>query len=365
MTHTDTAASELIAVMALIAIFVTAAAVVAVMVLSNPPGDAAPAMLAHVEEEDGNVYLYHDGGDPLQKEHFTVLVDGVPWTNATLVGTSGNDWTTWGTGQALVLSGVSPAAEIRIVADGVDRRGGSWLIFEDGTAATPTTTTIVPTTTITTVPTTTTIVPTTTVTTIPTTEPTPAPVDADFTADPTAGDAPLTVQFTDMSTGGPTAWLWDFGDGGRSTEKNPEHTYGKKGTYAVSLTASRPGESDTETKTDYITVTNPNTRISSLHVKAITNVSSIISVATPVEIPYNGDLRGSEVTEYTITRTSHKNQDAGFTVTLTAPDQITTTFNPGRYDFDHWEVNDIRYDSPAVTISVPNDKTLKATAYYD
>ncbi|MCK8519851.1 type IV pilin N-terminal domain-containing protein, partial [Methanoculleus sp. 7T] len=76
----DTAASELIAVVALIAVFVTAAALVGVMVLSNPPGDAAPAMLAHVEEVDGNTYLYHDGGDPLEWGHFTLLVDGTDRT---------------------------------------------------------------------------------------------------------------------------------------------------------------------------------------------------------------------------------------------------------------------------------------------
>ncbi|WP_067052568.1 PKD domain-containing protein [Methanofollis ethanolicus] len=251
MTHTDTAASELTAVMALIAIFMTAAAVVGVMVLSNPPGDKAPAMLAHVEEENGSAYLYHDGGDPLEKGHFTLLVDGAPWTNATLVDASGIEpeagmWTTWGTGQALVLSGVSSAAEIRIVADGVDRRGGSWLIFENGTAATPTT--------VTTVPTTTTIVPTTTVTAVPTTEPTPVPIDTDFVANMTLGTAPLTVGFTDLSTGDPTAWSWDFGDGVNSTEQNPTHIYTTPGIYTVKLTASNTYSSDNETKTAYIIV---------------------------------------------------------------------------------------------------------------
>jgi PKD repeat protein len=248
----NTAASELIAVVALIAVFVTAAAVVGVMVLSNPPGDRAPAMLAHVEKgEDGNAHLYHDGGDPLEKGHFTLLVDGVDRTaDATLVDASGDeasDWRTWETGQALVVRGISSAAEIMIVADGIDRRGGSWLLFENGTAVTPTTT-------ITPEPTTTTIVPTTTVTTVPTTGPTPAPIDADFTANMTLGTAPLAVTFTDLSTGDPTAWSWDFGDGGTSTETDPVHTYTAAGTYTVTLTASKTGSSDTETKTGYITI---------------------------------------------------------------------------------------------------------------
>jgi len=74
----DTAASDLIGVMALIAIFVTAAAIVGVALLSNPPGDAAPAMLAHMETEGGTVFIYHDGGDPLERGHFKILVNGEP-----------------------------------------------------------------------------------------------------------------------------------------------------------------------------------------------------------------------------------------------------------------------------------------------
>jgi hypothetical protein len=46
------------------------------------------------------------------------------------------------------------------------------------------------------------------------------------------------VQFTDTSTGSPTAWSWSFGDGGTSTSQNPTHTYSAAGSYAVSLTVS-------------------------------------------------------------------------------------------------------------------------------
>ena len=81
----------------------------------------------------------------------------------------------------------------------------------------------------------------------------PAP-EADFTADPTSGRNPLTVNFSDQSTGNVTSRSWSFGDGDTSTEQNPSHTYSKPGTYTVSLTVSGPGGSDTETKPDYITV---------------------------------------------------------------------------------------------------------------
>jgi len=57
----------------------------------------------------------------------------------------------------------------------------------------------------------------------------------------------------DASTGSPTSWLWDFGDGGSSTDQNPTHTYTTAGVYTVIMTASKEGSSDTKTRTDYIT----------------------------------------------------------------------------------------------------------------
>ncbi len=84
----------------------------------------------------------------------------------------------------------------------------------------------------------------------------PPPV-ADFAGSPTSGAAPLTMNFTDLSTDA-TAWSWDFGDGGRSTDQNPSHTYDTVGTYTVALTVTGPGGAeDTETKIDYVVVGPP------------------------------------------------------------------------------------------------------------
>lgn len=86
------------------------------------------------------------------------------------------------------------------------------------------------------------------------------PPVVDFSGSPISGDAPLAVQFTDLSTNNPTSWSWDFGDGsGTSTAQNPSYTYQSAGTYTVTLTATNAYGSDTETKTDYITVTQPST----------------------------------------------------------------------------------------------------------
>jgi PKD repeat protein len=81
----------------------------------------------------------------------------------------------------------------------------------------------------------------------------PAPT-AGFSADPTSGCAPLTVRFTDSSTGDPTSWSWTFGDGGTSNLQNPSHTYTNPGTYTVGLTVSNDCGEDSET--GYITAKN-------------------------------------------------------------------------------------------------------------
>ena len=78
---------------------------------------------------------------------------------------------------------------------------------------------------------------------------------ADFSAGPLAGIAPLRIFFTDETSGNPTAWLWDFGDGKTSTRRNPSNTYFDMGYYAVSLTATTANGEDTITKTDYVYVT--------------------------------------------------------------------------------------------------------------
>jgi PKD repeat protein len=79
---------------------------------------------------------------------------------------------------------------------------------------------------------------------------------ANFTANPRTGPAPLTVTFTDTSTGNVTGWNWTFGDGNttNATERNPVHTYTANGTYTVSLAATNAGGSNTTTRVNYICV---------------------------------------------------------------------------------------------------------------
>jgi len=84
----------------------------------------------------------------------------------------------------------------------------------------------------------------------------PAPVAA-FSAAPRVGVAPLSVAFTDGSTGPITAWSWDFGDGATSTEASPSHVYAVPGLYTVTLSVVGPGGSDTLSRVDLVDVSFP------------------------------------------------------------------------------------------------------------
>lgn len=67
-------------------------------------------------------------------------------------------------------------------------------------------------------------------------------------------DLGLYVRFTDTSTGNPTAWSWDFGDGDSSTEQSPDHCYDSAGMRTVTLTVSNAQGSDSTSQV--VTTTN-------------------------------------------------------------------------------------------------------------
>jgi PKD repeat protein len=72
---------------------------------------------------------------------------------------------------------------------------------------------------------------------------------ADFTADKTTAATGEVIHFTDLSTGNPSLWWWDFGDGKGSIVHNPSHTYTRPGDYTVTLTVSNPAGKDNTTRT--------------------------------------------------------------------------------------------------------------------
>jgi PKD repeat protein len=82
---------------------------------------------------------------------------------------------------------------------------------------------------------------------------------AAFTGSPTSGSAPLTVNFTDNSTGYDQllSYAWDFDNDGNtdSTDQNPSYEYTSDGTYSVKLTVTDgDGSVNSLTRTNYISV---------------------------------------------------------------------------------------------------------------
>ena len=110
-------------------------------------------------------------------------------------------------------------------------------------------------------------------------------LSAEFSGNSLFGCGPLTVDFTDNSVvNGPdtiTAWSWDFGDGGTSTEQDPSYTYATPGVYTVILTVSTSnGCSSTKTQTNYIQVIGPD---------ADFNTNSVTVGCPPLEVIFTDE----------------------------------------------------------------------------
>jgi len=77
---------------------------------------------------------------------------------------------------------------------------------------------------------------------------------ANFTANVTSGCAPLSVNFTDLSTGSPTTWNWEFSNGTLSSAQNPTVTFSAPGTYSVKLVVQNSSGIAELERINYITV---------------------------------------------------------------------------------------------------------------
>jgi YVTN family beta-propeller protein len=146
-----------------------------------------------------------------------------------------------------------------------------------------------------------------------------------FSASPTSGKVPLTVNFTDKSTGSPTSWKWTFGDGGNSTEMNPVHTYNKSGNYTVALTTTSEGGSDKVQKSNYISVVSVNGSVVSSpdHIVPVTAFSATPTAGSmPLTVSFTDQSTGSPA--------SWK-WDFGDGNTLTDKNPVHTYNKSGRY----------------------------------
>lgn len=149
--------------------------------------------------------------------------------------------------------------------------------------------------------------------------------DANFAAPNALGVGPLTVNFQDLSSGVPTTWLWDFGDGTNSTEQNPAHTYTVSGNYSVSLAVSNVHGMDLHSIVDYVLV--------DIAPPVVDFYGTPLLGAAPLPVQFTDDSVGGPATSWlwdfgdgntsTLQNPSHTYTTIGeFTVSLTA----TNTF---------------------------------------
>jgi len=119
----------------------------------------------------------------------------------------------------------------------------------------------------------------------------PAPPVADFSANTTTVSEGQSVNFTDLSTNSPTSWAWTFeaGSPSGSSAQHPTVTYNTAGVYDVTLTATNSAGDDTETKTNYITVTEVTPTVGNTTVFGSTSTSSSRR-AMPFTMPEDGTI---------------------------------------------------------------------------
>ena len=160
---------------------------------------------------------------------------------------------------------------------------------------------------------------------------------AAFSGSPVSGSNPLDVVFTDASTD-TTSWLWDFGDGGSSTNQNPTHTYNSVGNFTVSLAATNVNGTVFENKTDYITVSAP--------------------VATPPVASFTTNVTEGSVSLAVLFNDTSTNSptswswDLGDGTTVTTQDVVHTYTSIGTYNVTLTVTNADGSDTESKTIKV-------------
>ncbi|QQS36697.1 MAG: T9SS type A sorting domain-containing protein [Ignavibacteriales bacterium] len=199
------------------------------------------------------------------------------------------------------------------------------------------------------------------------------PITPDFTANITSGNAPLTVQFTDLSIGQPnpiTSWQWDFNNDGvvDATVEDPQWTYTNFGVFTVKLTVSDGTNFATKTKVDYINVTDPNQVTDTLFSDKFESGTGAWTITN------NGGACVWEIftppypNTYTLPAASSggvfsaESDDCGSNTTMNTTSMITQTFNCSNYPlvvihFDNdWRILDAQ-DEAHLEISTDGGTT--------
>ncbi len=157
------------------------------------------------------------------------------------------------------------------------------------------------------------------------------PPTANFSASTTTVYLGTSVTFTNESTDGlaPITYSWNFGDSTTSTDENPTHTYASIGTYTVSLTVIDDNDdSDTETKTGYITVEEAPEGATDLFFSEYIEGGSNNKA---IEI-FNGTGQNVDLSDYKVVLYSNGSSTASTTLNLTGTlgnNEVYVIYNSG------------------------------------
>jgi PKD repeat protein len=121
---------------------------------------------------------------------------------------------------------------------------------------------------------------------------------ASFNASATSAQTSVPISFTDTSTGNPTAWSWDFGDGTTSTIANPSHSWTAAGIYTVTLVSTNTYGSSAPAGSQ-ITITGDGTPPS-----APGGVTATTAGSTAIDVTWTASTDDVGVTGYSVYRDS-------------------------------------------------------------
>ena len=243
LADTKTLATVILAVLAVAAIAYTVPFIM---------GDRdEPVVNLTAEPGPSSVRVFHVGGEPLARDNLEFTLDGTGISRDSVYIQDNEEWP-FSIGETLIVP-CSPLDRSRILIISYSRGTSRTEILSAEIPPVKEIPTAFPTpqqtATLATRP------PTTSPTPTPTPISTPGIPEAVFVASPREGPLPLTVRFTDQSTGIPGTWAWTFGDGAGSTEQNPQHAYTAEGTYTVTLVVENELGASTRIVQDFISVT--------------------------------------------------------------------------------------------------------------
>jgi PKD repeat protein len=296
----DAALSDALGAVILISVVVLGVTIAAMTIVSNSSQEKVPAIAADITTVGRDIIISHNGGDTLMKSEMQIVVDGEDFTSR-FTSPDGSGWSVWAVGDYLNYTVPDTVAAMPRGVTIYYQAGKSvYLIQSMGVPSAVSGTSKA------------------------------APVAA-FTADKQSGPVPLTVQFTDQSSGtAPLSYTWDFGDGSSvSVLRNPLHQYSAPGVYTVSLTVTNGAGSDDEIKTGFITA-------GQTPVAAFT--ANVTSGMTPLAVQFTDVSTGSPVLQYRW----YLDNDA--LVDSTAQNPTFTYTTPGKYTVKETVTNSLGTD---------------------